>query len=226
MPGVEEGYSVVRRKTRTVFGGLARSSRRTVLVDQMGTDGGGQEVSAGKSNRAWVAGAGVLVVIACAGCASGASHDPATHAQIADRAATGAYLRARGPAGGKTIYVNGRTAACVRGEGLTVLSSGELQVSKTLPAAKLRAAENICGIQVEKIAKPNGNATIIPQPKRQSFRSLAVAKVVACLHKAEVQIPPSDFDLLSSTSGIKTRSPRVKAAIRRCRSESLTAASR
>jgi hypothetical protein len=180
----------------------------------------------------WVAtAAGLLVVIACAGCGSGASQDPATHAQIADRAATGAYLRARGPAGGKTIYVNPRIvnpriAACVRGEGLTVLSSGELQVSKTLPAVKLRVAENICGFQVEKIAKPNGNATIIPQPKRQSFRSLAVAKVVACLHKAGVQIPPSDSNLLSSTSGIKTRSPQVKTAIGKCRSESLTAASR
>ena len=183
-------------------------------------------MSAGKSIRAWVTGAGVLVVIACAGCASGASHDPATHAQIADRGATGAYLRERGPVGRKTTHVNPRIAACVRGEGLTVLSSGEVQLSKTVTTAKVKAAENRCGFEVGKLAKPNGNTTTKVQPKRQSFRSLAVVKIVACLHEAGVQIPPSDSDLLSSTSGIKTRSPQVKAAIRRCRSESLTAASR
>lgn len=55
--------------------------------------------------------------------------------------------------------------------------------------------------------------------KRQSFRSHAVAKVVACLRKAGVEIPPSDSTLLSSTSGIQTRSPQVKAAIGKCRSE-------
>jgi signal peptidase I len=64
------------------------------------------------------------------------------------------------------------------------------------------------------------------QAKRQSFRSLAVANVVACLHKAGVDIPGSDPALLSSTSGIKTRSPWVKVAIGRCRSESLATASR
>lgn len=69
-------------------------------------------------------------------------------------------------------------------------------------------------------------ATKKPQSKRQSFRSLAIAKVTACLYKAGVEIPRSDSALLSSTSGIKTRSPRVKAAIGRCRSESLSAASR
>jgi signal peptidase I len=62
-------------------------------------------------------------------------------------------------------------------------------------------------------------ASIKLQSKRQSFRSHAVAKVVACLHKAGVEIPPSDSAVLSNTSGIKTRDPRVKAAIGKCRSE-------
>jgi len=69
-------------------------------------------------------------------------------------------------------------------------------------------------------------ATKKPQSKRQSFRSLAIAKVTACLYKAGVEIPRSDSALLSSTSGIKTRSRRVKVAIGRCRSKSLSAASR
>jgi hypothetical protein len=56
--------------------------------------------------------------------------------------------------------------------------------------------------------------------KTESFRDRLVAKVVACLHKAGVNIPRSDSALLSSTSGIKTRDPRVRAAIGRCRSES------
>jgi signal peptidase I len=70
------------------------------------------------------------------------------------------------------------------------------------------------------------HASIKDQAKRQSFHNLAVAKVVACLHKAGIDIPDSDTALLSSTSGIKTRSPQIKAAISKCRSESLTAASR
>ncbi len=129
------------------------------------------------------------------------------------------------PAGESIMYVNPGVAACVRSHGLTVLNNDEL-VSKTLTAAKLEAAAKRCGFEVEKIAKPNRNATIKSQPKRQSFRSLAVAKIVACLHKAGVQIPPSDSDLLSSTSGIKTHSPQVKSAIGNCRSESLATASR
>jgi hypothetical protein len=60
--------------------------------------------------------------------------------------------------------------------------------------------------------------------QHRSFRSRAVAKVVACLHKAGVNIPRSDSALLSSSSGIKTRSAWVKAAIGKCRSESLATA--
>ncbi len=62
--------------------------------------------------------------------------------------------------------------------------------------------------------------------KPESFRGRLVANMAACLHKDGVNVPPSDSRLLSSTSGIKTRSPRVKAAIGKCRSESLVAASR
>lgn len=142
------------------------------------------------------------------------------------------------PVGESIIYVNPGVAACVRSHGLTVLNNDEL-VSKTLTAAELEAAAKRCGFQVEKVARPARKAATkrpvrkppaaARQPsaiKAQSFRSRAVAKVVACLHKAGVNIPPSDSDLLSSTSGIKTRSPRVKAAIGKCRSESLTTASR
>jgi hypothetical protein len=141
------------------------------------------------------------------------------------------------PAGEKTIYVNPELVTCVRRSGLPVLSSGEL-VSKTLTAAKLKAAEKRCGFEVERVSRPAKEASTKPpvrkppdaarQPsaiKAESFRSRVVAKVVACLHNAGVNIPPSDSDLLSSTSGIKTRSPRVKAAIGKCRSESLAAAS-
>ena len=82
----------------------------------------------------------------------------------------------------------------------------------------------IVGVATDHVLK-RPYASIKSQSKRQSFRSLAIAKVVACLHKAGVEIPRSDSALLSSTSGIKTRSPRVKAAIGRCRSESLATAS-
>jgi hypothetical protein len=88
------------------------------------------------------------------------------------------------------------------------------------------------GYGMAKVARPAGkaatksqvrkprNATRQPSAKQpQSFRDLLIAKVVACLHREDVAIPPSDSALLSSTSGIKTRSPRVKAAIGKCRSE-------
>ena len=83
----------------------------------------------------------------------------------------------------------------------------------------------IIGVVTGVVSRPRFES-IRRHSKRQSFRGVAVAKVVACLHKANVNIPRSDTALLSSTSGIKTRSPQVKAAISKCRSESLTAASR
>jgi signal peptidase I len=83
----------------------------------------------------------------------------------------------------------------------------------------------IVGVATDHVLR-RPHASIKSQAKRQSFRSLAVAKVLACLHKDGVNVPPSDSRLLSSTSGIKTRSPQVKAAIGKCRSESLAAASR
>ncbi len=142
------------------------------------------------------------------------------------------------PAGENIMYVNPGIAACVRSHGLTVLNNDEL-VSKTLTAAKLEAAAKRCGFEVKKGAQPARKAAAkrpvrkppaaARQPsaiKAQSFRSRAVAKVVACLHKAGVNIPPSDPDLLSSTSGIKTRSPQVRSAIGNCRSKSLATASR
>jgi hypothetical protein len=107
--------------------------------------------------------------------------------------------------------------------GVTVLGNGELQVPRTVTPAQLKAAEKLCVLGAAKAARLSRNAAKKP---RQSFHSRAVVNVVACLHRAGVEIPPSDSDLLSSTSGIKTRSPQVKAAIRRCRSEALTTASR
>ena len=83
----------------------------------------------------------------------------------------------------------------------------------------------IVGVATDYVLRPPYTA-IKHQTKRQSFRSRVLVSVVACLHKAGVEIPLSDAALLSSTSGIKTHSPQVKAAISKCRSESLTSASR
>jgi hypothetical protein len=108
--------------------------------------------------------------------------------------------------------------ACLRGYGATAVGTGAL--------SGLKVPRGTTPAQLSAMLKNCGSGSARPEAKRQSFRSLAVAKVVACLHEAGVQIPPSDSDLLSSTSGIKTRSPRVKAAIGKCRSESLSTASR
>jgi hypothetical protein len=144
---------------------------------------------------------------------------------------------AKGPVGENIIYVNPGVAACVRSQGLTVLNDGEL-VSKTLTAAELEAAAKRCGFEVKKGAQAAGKAAAKPpvrkppdwarQPsamKAESFRSRAVAEVMACLRKAGVDVPNSDSALLSSTSGIETRSPRIRASIGKCRSESLATAS-
>ncbi len=85
----------------------------------------------------------------------------------------------------------------------------------------------IVGVAGDVVFRPRFASSLqSPQSKRQSFHSRVVTNVVRCLHKARVYIPGSDTALLSSTSGIKTRSPQIKAAIGRCRSESLAAASR
>lgn len=142
-----------------------------------------------------------------------------------------------------TVYADSEVATCMRRNGVTVLSDGELQVSKDVTDAWRKAAEKRCSFgEMANTAQPRRNmankhlAEKLPARKPQttkprarkpeSFRGRLVAKVVACLHEAGVNIPPSDSRLLSSTSGIKTHSPRVKAAIGKCRSESLAAASR
>jgi signal peptidase I len=76
----------------------------------------------------------------------------------------------------------------------------------------------LVGIAVSSIPRAHTRAMTHP-PKRKSFHSLAVAKIAACLRKAGVNVPSSDSALLSSTSGIKTRDPRIKAIIGKCRSD-------
>ncbi len=108
-----------------------------------------------------------------------------------------------------------------------VLSNGELQAPKTVTPAELEGVGKICGSDAANAVGPGRKEADARSKqgfhgsvqKHQSFRSRAVAKVVACLHKEGVNIPRSDSALLSSTSGIKTRIPRVKAAIGKCRSE-------
>jgi hypothetical protein len=122
---------------------------------------------------------------------------------------------------------NSKVAACLERNGGRGVTDRELRVANTAIAAERKAVEQRCGFEVAKAAQPGKKArrrALAKQP--QSFRSRAIARVVACLHRAGVGIGSSDSDLLSSTSGIKTRSPQVKAAIGKCRIESMADASR
>jgi signal peptidase I len=76
----------------------------------------------------------------------------------------------------------------------------------------------IVGVATDSIPRSRSTAIKLPS-KHASFRSRAVAKVAACLHRAGVTIPRVDSALLSSTGGIRTRSPRVKAIIGKCRNK-------
>jgi hypothetical protein len=106
-------------------------------------------------------------------------------------------------------------------------ASKPIQVGSTHSIDQSRAAKQAAANtqRVTHDARPGGRA-LKDQAKHQSFRSLAIAKVVTCLHRAGIEIPGFDPALLSSTSGIRTRNPQIKATISKCRSESLTAASR
>jgi hypothetical protein len=151
---------------------------------------------------------GVGMAVALGGCGDGAERTTSTRLSV-------------GAAG-----ENSKVAACMKRNGVTIVTDGGLQVANTVIAAKRQAGEKRCGFEVAKAAQPGKKARRRASAKQsESFRSRAVAKVVACLHRAGVGIPSSDSDLLSSTSGIKTRSPQVKAAIGKCRSESLATAS-
>jgi signal peptidase I len=66
-------------------------------------------------------------------------------------------------------------------------------------------------------------ATVEHRAIHEAFQTRAAASVAACLHRAGVSVPRSDSALLSSTSGIRTRDPRVKVAIARCRAAPVTA---
>jgi hypothetical protein len=120
-------------------------------------------------------------------------------------------------------YGNAEVAACLQRNGLAVLGDGKLRASKTMTAAKRKAVENRCGFGEANIArssKTNVRMKTIQRPTKpyESFRSRRIAKIVACLHRAGVNIPSADTALLSSTSGIRTHSRRVRAAIAKCRS--------
>jgi hypothetical protein len=153
---------------------------------------------------------GVGMAVALGGCGGGAKRTTST--------------RLSAEAAGEKAKV----VACMQRNGVRVFGNGKVQVSKTVTPVQLRAAEKRCVLEATKAARRKKNAVKKVQSfhRPQTFHSRGVANVVTCLHKAGVGIPSSDSALLSSTSGIKTRSPRVKAAIRRCRSESLSAASR
>jgi hypothetical protein len=152
---------------------------------------------------------GVGMAVALGGCGGGAKRTTSTRLSA-------------GAAG-----ENSKVAACIKRNSVTGVTDGELQVANTVIATKRKAGEKRCGFEVAKAAQPGKKARRRASAKQsESFRSRAVAEVVACLHKAGVAIPLSGSALLSSTSGIRTRSRRVKAAIGRCRSESLAGASR
>jgi hypothetical protein len=164
-------------------------------------------------------------VLACALAALGGCGSVSKHTTSSS---VGTHATSARPSVG-TAYADPEVAVCMQRNGVTILSNGELQVSKTLTAAKRKALEKRCGFGVAKgarpIRKPATKPAAAKSPPRQrakqpeSFRSHLVAKLVACLHNAGVNIPRSDSALLSSTSGIRTRSPQVKAAIGKCRSE-------
>jgi hypothetical protein len=161
----------------------------------------------------------VCAVIALAGCGSTGQGDSAMMRAAGTHRSVG------------TAYVNPEVVACMQTHGVTVLGNGSLRVSKAMTAGKRKAVENRCGFGATKVARPSRKSvgTTVPQPPAkpyQSFYSRRIAKIVACLHRAGVTIPSSDSALLSSTSGIKTRSPRVKADVGKCRSESLPTSSR
>lgn len=154
----------------------------------------------------------VCILIAFGGCGSTNQGDSAAVSVAGIRRAVG------------TANGDPEVAACMQRHGVTVLDNGELRMSKTMTAAKRKAVENRCGFGGAKVTRPSRGsvgttATRPPAKPHQSFRSRRITKIVACLHRTGVNIPSTDAALLSSTSGIKTRSPRVKAAIGRCRSE-------
>jgi len=172
----------------------------------------------------------LYTLFALAGCSGASEHGGTTQpGSTAGRRTTASVAL-------KTKYDNPEVAACMQRNGITVLSNGGLQVSKTTLASRRKAVEKRCGFGVKKVARPARKATTKPPARKpqarklqttkpqaqktESFRDRLVAKVVACLHREGVSIPTSDSALLSSTSGIITRSPRVKAAIGKCRVES------
>lgn len=163
---------------------------------------------------------GVGMAVALGGCGSGvkrtASGNAANHTTSA-RPSVG------------VAYIDPEVVMCMRRNGMMALSNGELHVSKTLPARKRKAVERRCGYGVasggQSSEKPATKAAAKPRVAESSVnaaasaRSRLVAKIMACLQDAGINIPSHDAALLSSTSGIKTRNPRVKAAIGKCRSE-------
>lgn len=175
-------------------------------------DGRGSAIGmSGGTTRGVGVAACVSAAIAFVGCGSTDRGDSAViHAAGTHRSAASAY-------------VNPEVAACMQTYGVTVLGDGSLRAPTTMTVTKRKAVEKRCGLGQAKVKRRSrksirATATKPPVPY-QSSGSRRITKIVACLHRNGVSIPSTDTALLSSTSGIKTRSPRVKATIGRCRSQ-------
>jgi hypothetical protein len=118
--------------------------------------------------------------------------------------------------------------ACMRRNGMTVFSNGDLQMPRTVTPAQLDAAERMCGFGVAKVSGSSKNAAEARSEKEfqkrvehtRAFHQL-IAKLVDCLRQHGVNVPESDLNSLPDAEGIDMRSRKIKTTIRKCRSELL-----
>jgi hypothetical protein len=170
----------------------------------------------------------LCIGVASGGCGGGAT--PPANAGTRGHTAgpsVGTELVASRLSIGKAAAGDRRAVACMHRNGMTVLSSGAVQTRKAVTPAAIGLAEEMCDVR---LAGPGRTKLEAEATARRAERAAQgsehrVVKMAACLRRDGVAVSLTQASSVLSSS-IKRASPRVMAAIGKCRSESLTAVSR
>jgi hypothetical protein len=163
--------------------------------------------------------AGLCIAIGGGGCGETANRAPSS--EPSGGVSTSVVTGRAGLAVDKTAARDRGVVACMRRNGMTVRSSGEVQTPTVATTASLDAAESSCRVR---IAGP-GRKRVDAASRRAEHATRAsghrVVRIAACLRRNGLNLSLTAASSLLSSSRIRTRDPRVKTIASLCRREVL-----
>jgi hypothetical protein len=107
--------------------------------------------------------------------------------------------------------------ACMHRNGMTVLSSGELETSTVVTAASLEAAESACRVRIAGPGRKKVDAASRRAEEITRASGHRVARFAACLRQHGVTVSLTAASSLLSGTRIRTRDSQVKTVTSLCR---------